>query len=198
MRARLQWLLCPCTGQGGQNHPTASIRNQYCWEQKEIRVVGLDQAGDRMERGMRKCISSASRYSDLSYVVLLHLVSPSQTLHPTAHPSLRVLSSLLLTLFMISLLWFTYPSSLCFSFLLSLSLSQQVGLHLWLKVHFPSIPRVTNSDFDNHLWKIKRETNISKGKETGCDAHEKRSQQGEGWEGVRQAGETFLFQLSGW
>lgn len=66
-RARAQWLPCPYTGSRAGRIPlTEPKRDWSCWESEEVRVVSLNQVGDRMGRKRRKSCCSISRYSDLS------------------------------------------------------------------------------------------------------------------------------------
>lgn len=153
LRERLHQLLCPCAGSRQAKSPhsmkgeTSPAGKQRRWEGRGERER-LGKVGDGMERRVKKSLCSVSSYSALlchsaplffmlsftllGLVALPHLVSKYQSLCPATHPSLRILSSFLVALFMISSLCFICPSSPCFSLLLplSLSLSQQVDLHL--------------------------------------------------------------------
>lgn len=123
---------------GRQNLLTAPKRDQSCWESEEVRVVGLNQVGDGMGRKIRTSCCSISRYSDLSCPApsIFHVTMKN---HPLVvlpqSPHLRFftlltplfylcfLSSFLLTLFTVSSLCCTCPSSPCFSLPLPISLS---------------------------------------------------------------------------
>lgn len=117
-----------CRLQTSRITPQHQSRDQSCWEPEEMGGVGLGS----VSRYSSLLCHSAPLFFVLSFtllglVALPHLVSKYQSLCPATHPSLHILSSFLVALFMISSLCFICPSSPCFSLLLPLSLSLSAG-----------------------------------------------------------------------
>lgn len=121
-RARAQWLPCPYIGCRADRIPlTEPKRDQSCWESEEVRVVSLNQVGDRMGRKIRKSCCSISRYSDLMPCLSIFHVStkncPLVAMPQSPHFRLFMLLTPLFSFCFLPLFILTHPVDNFFSLL---------------------------------------------------------------------------------